>query len=162
MKLDRRALLLGSVAVLSTLSTRLWAQQKEVLIGAVYALSGASAQIGIEAKLGFETALDIIHNVHDLDLPLAKTAGLPGLSGAKLRISYADHQGDPQTGRAEAERLITQEDVAALIGCYHSAVSATVSQTAERYAVPFMCADSSSPTLQRRGLKFFFRASPND
>jgi branched-chain amino acid transport system substrate-binding protein len=162
MKLDRRALLLGSAAAFSALSTRVSAQQKEVVVGAVYPLSGASAQIGIDAKQAFETALDIVNNTHDLDLPLAKTAGLPGLGGAKLRISYADHQGDPQTGRAESERLITQENIAALIGCYHSAVSATASQTAERYAVPFMCADSSSPSLQRRGLKFFFRASPHD
>ena len=158
----RRAVLIGGAASLTVLSTRLEAQQPEVVVGALYPLSGASAQIGIDAKQAFETALDIVNNVQDLDLPLAKTAGLPGLGGAKLRLVYADHLGDPQTGRAEAERLITQDKVAAVIGCYHSAVSATASQTAERYGVPFMCADSSSPNLQRRGLKFFFRASPHD
>ena len=162
MNLHRRAVLIGGAASLTALSTRLDAQQPEVVVGALYPLSGANAQIGIDAKQAFETALDIVNNVHDLDLPLAKTAGLPGLGGAKVRIVYADHQGDPQTGRAEAERLITQDKVAAVIGCYHSAVSATASQTAERYAAPFMCADSSSPNLQRRGLKFFFRASPHD
>ena len=162
MKLHRRALLIGGAASLTALSARVRAQQQEVVVGALYPLSGANAQIGIDAKHAFETALDIVNNVHDLDVPLAKTAGLPGLGGAKIRIVYADHQGDPQTGRAEAERLITQEKVAAVIGCYHSAVSATASQTAERYGAPFMCADSSSPNLQRRGLKFFFRASPHD
>src|SRR5262249_15632964 len=55
-----------------------------------------------------------------------------------------------------------QDKVAAVVGAYHSAVSATVSQTCERYGVPFVCADSSSPSLHRRGLKFFFRASPHD
>ena len=162
MKFHRRAVLIGGAASLAAVSTRLGAQQQEVVVGALYPLSGANAQIGIDAKQAFETALDIVNNVHALDLPLAKTAGLPGLSGAKVRLVYADHQGDPQTGRAEAERLITQDKVAAVIGCYHSAVSATASQTAERYGVPFMCADSSSPNLQRRGLKFFFRASPHD
>ena len=162
MNLHRRALLIGGAASLTALSTGLRAQQQEVVIGALYPLSGASAQIGIDAKHAFETALDIVNNGHDIDLPLAKTAGLSGLGGAKIRIAYADHQGDPQTGRAEAERLITQDKVAAVLGCYHSAVSATASQTAERYGVPFMCADSSSPNLQRRGLKFFFRASPHD
>jgi len=162
MNLHRRAVLIGGAASLTALSTRLNAQQQEVVVGALYPLSGANAQIGIDAKQAFETALDIVNNVHDLDLPLAKTAGLPGLNGAKLRLVYADHQGDPQTGRAEAERLITQDKVAAVIGCYHSAVSAAASQTAERYGMPFMCADSSSPNLQRRGLKFFFRASPHD
>jgi branched-chain amino acid transport system substrate-binding protein len=162
MNLHRRALLIGGAASLTVLSARLEAQSQEVVVGALYPLSGANAQIGIDAKQAFETALDVVNNPHDLDLPLAKTAGLPGLSNAKVRLVYADHQGDPQTGRAEAERLITQEKVAAIIGCYHSAVSATASQTAERYGVPFMCADSSSPNLQRRGLKFFFRASPHD
>jgi branched-chain amino acid transport system substrate-binding protein len=98
----------------------------------------------------------------DLDLPLAQTTGLPGLNGAKVSVIYADHQGDPQKGRAEAERLITQGKVAALIGTYQSSVAATVSQTAERYAVPFMAADVSSPSLHRRGLKFFFRAAAHD
>src|SRR6266516_4770264 len=158
MHLHRRAVLIGGAASLTALSTRLDAQQSEVVVGALYPLSGASAQIGIDAKQAFETALDIVNASHDLDLPLAKTAGLPGLGGAKVRLVYADHLGDPQTGRAEAERLITQDKVAAVIGCYHSAVSATASQTAERYGVPFMCADSSSPNLQRRSLKFFFRA----
>jgi branched-chain amino acid transport system substrate-binding protein len=162
MQFHRRAVLIGGAASLAAMSTRLAAQQQEVVVGALYPLSGANAQIGIDAKQAFETALEIVNSVHDLDLPLAKTAGLPGLSGAKVRLVYADHQGDPQTGRAEAERLITREKVAAVIGCYHSAVSATSSQTAERYGVPFMCADSSSPNLQRRGLKFFFRASPHD
>jgi len=162
MNLHRRAVLIGGAASLTALSTRLNAQQQEVVVGALYPLSGANAQIGIDAKQAFETALDVVNNAHDLDLPLAKTAGLPGLNGAKVRLVYADHQGDPQTGRAEAERLITQDKVAAVIGCYHSAVSAAASQTAERYGVPLMCADSSSPNLQRRGLKFFFRASPHD
>jgi hypothetical protein len=77
-------------------------------------------------------------------------------------VIYADHEGDPQKGRAEAERLISQQKAAALIDTYHSAVAATVSQTAERYAVPFMSADNSSPSLHRRGLKFFFRAAAHD
>src|SRR5438477_9210616 len=162
MNLNRRAVTIGGAASAAVLSTRLRAQQQEVVVGAEYPLSGASAQIGIDAKHAFETALDIVNNAQDINVPLAKTAGLPGLGGAKVRLVYADHQGDPQTGRAEAERLITQDKVAAVIGCYHSAVSATASQTAERYGVPFMCADSSSPNLQRRGLKFFFRASPHD
>lgn len=148
----------------ATLSTRAMAQQpKEVVVGALFPLSGSSAQIGVDAKSALETALDIINTAHpDLDLPLAAGAGLPGLGGAKVRVIFADHQADPQKGRAEAERLITQEKVSALIGTYQSAVAATVSQTAERYGVPFFSADNSSPSLNRRGLKFFFRAAPHD
>ena len=84
---------------------------------------------------------------------------MPGLGGAKVRLVFADHQADPQKGRAEAERLITQEKVCAIIGTYQSSVAVTVSQICERYQIPFMSADNSSPSLHRRGLKFFFRAA---
>jgi len=161
--LTRRGFVGGATLALSMPAIVRAQAAKEVLIGALYPLSGASAQIGVDAKHAFETAVDIINNAKpDLDLPLAKDAGLPGLGGAKIRIVYADHQGDPQKGRAEAERLITQEKVSALVGTYQSAVAATVSQTAERYAVPFMSSDNSSPSLHRRGLKYFFRASAHD
>jgi branched-chain amino acid transport system substrate-binding protein len=161
MRISRRVVLIGSTA--SVFASGLRAQQPaEVVIGITYPFSGANAQIGVDAQHAFNTAVDIINNDHDLDLPLAKGAGLPGLGGAKVRLVAADHQGDPQKGRAEAERLITQEKVAAIAGTYQSAVAVTVSETCERYETPFMSVDNSSPSLHRRGLKFFFRAAAHD
>ncbi|WP_375461238.1 ABC transporter substrate-binding protein [uncultured Enterovirga sp.] len=162
--LSRRRFVQATAIAAASLSGAARAQAtKEVVIGALYPLSGASAQIGVDAKTAFETAVEIINNAQaDMDLPLAKDAGLSGLGGAKIRLIFADHQGDPQKGRAEAERLITQEKVTALIGSYQSSVAATISQTAERYGVPFMSADNSSPSLHRRGLKYFFRAAAHD
>jgi branched-chain amino acid transport system substrate-binding protein len=160
----REIILAGASAATLAATSGLRAQQpSEVVIGATYQMSGASAQVGVDAQHAFNTALDVINNAHDdLDLPLAKGAGLQGLGGAKVRVVVADHQGDPQKGRAEAERLITQEKVSALIGTYQSAVAVTVSQTAERYQIPFISADNSSPSLHRQGLKFYFRAGAHD
>ncbi|MCP3458911.1 ABC transporter substrate-binding protein [Bradyrhizobium sp. CCGUVB23] len=164
MTITRRDVLLGATATataaLMPLAAR--AQTSEVVIGLTYPLSGANAQIGVDAQRAFETAVDIINKDFELDLPLAKGEGLPGLGGAKIRLVFADHQGDPQKGRAEAERLITQEKVCAVLGTYQSAVAVTVSQICERYQIPFMSADNSSPSLHRRGLKYYFRASPHD
>jgi branched-chain amino acid transport system substrate-binding protein len=160
MRITRRNVLLGAAAALAPLGAR--AQASEVVIGVIYPLSGASAQIGVDAQKAFETAADIINKNYDFDLPLAKGEGLSGLGGAKVRLVFADHQADPQKGRAEAERLITQEKVCAIIGTYQSAVAVTVSQICERYGVPFLSADNSSPSLHRRGLKFYFRAAPHD
>ncbi|QHI99707.1 ABC transporter substrate-binding protein [Xylophilus rhododendri] len=162
--MKRRQILLGAGAatVLQGAWNEAMAQGKEVVIGALYPMSGPSAQVGIDARQAFETALEVINNVSPLDLPTAKNAGLARLGGAKVRVVYADHQADPQKGRAEAERLITQENVCAIVGCYHSSVSTTVSATCERYGVPFVCADSSSPTLSAQGLKFFFRTAAHD
>ena len=100
--LTRRRLLQSTAALtLAGAAGRAAAQgAKEVVIGALYPLSGASAQIGVDAKTALETAAEVINTSHDLDLPLAKSAGLQGLGGAKVRLVFADHQGDPQKGRA--------------------------------------------------------------
>ncbi len=162
MSISRRDVLLGATASAALLPVAARAQTSEVVIGVIYPLSGSSAQIGVDAQKAFETAADIINKNYDFKLPLAKGEGLPGLGGAKVRLVFADHQADPQKGRAETERLITQEKVCAVIGTYQSAVAVTVSQTCERYQIPFLSADNSSPSLHRRGLKFYFRASPHD
>jgi branched-chain amino acid transport system substrate-binding protein len=153
---------LAAIVVAGALSTTAWAQQKEVVIGVIYPLSGQAAQVGVDARHAIETAVDLINNSHDIDLPLAKGTGLPNLGGAKIRLVWADHQADPQKGRSEAERLITQDKVVALVGTYHSSVAAVVSQVAERYKVPFVAVESSSPSLHRQGLKYFFRTGPHD
>ena len=161
--MNRRDVLLGGAAAVTWLSgLRAASAADEIVIGAIYPMSGASAQIGVDARHALETAVDIVNGVHDLDLPCAKTAGISSLGGAKIRLVIADHQADPQKGRAEAERLITQEKVVAILGSFHSSVSATVSATCERYAIPFVAADSSSPSLHRKGLKFFFRPAAHD
>jgi branched-chain amino acid transport system substrate-binding protein len=162
MNISRRDVLLGATASVALLPVAASAQTSEVVIGVIYPLSGSSAQIGVDAQKAFETAADIINKNYDFKLPLAKGEGLPGLGGAKVRLVFADHQADPQKGRAETERLITQEKVCAVIGTYQSAVAVTVSQTCERYQIPFLSADNSSPSLHRRGLKFYFRAAPHD
>ena len=153
----------GTVTVLSAfaLSVALGtglasAQQKVIKIGALYPLTGNLAATGSENKRGVDLAVDIINGKYDLNLPLAKDEGIPGLGGARIEIVYADTKGDPRNGLAEAERLITQEKVVALIGAYQSAVTKTASQAAERLKIPFVCSDSSSPTLTERDFRYFF------
>ena len=165
--MNRREVLLAGAAVslsnLPLLGTRAFAQSAtEIPIGVIWPLSGATAQIGVDCKHALETAAEIVNGSFDLDLPTAKNAGLAGLGNAKIKLIFADHQADPQKGRAEAERLITQEKVVAICGAFHSSVSATVSASCERYGIPYVAADSSSPSLHRRNLKFFFRPSAHD
>jgi branched-chain amino acid transport system substrate-binding protein len=138
------------------------AQQKTIKIGALYPLTGNLAATGMDCKRGVDLAVEIINGKYDLNLPFAKEEGIPGMGGAKIEVVYADTKGDPKNGLAEAERLITQEKVVALIGAYQSAVTKTGSQAAERLKTPFVCSDSSSPTLTQSGFKYFFRVSPHD
>jgi branched-chain amino acid transport system substrate-binding protein len=156
-----RSLLLS--ACLASLALQPALAADDIVIGAVYPLTGNGAQVGLDAKAALETEADIINGQHpEIPFLLGKGGGLPHLNGAHIRLVFADSQNDPQTARSEAERLITQDHVVAIVGSYTSATAATISQVTERYEVPYMSADNSSPSLNQRGLKWFFRTSPTD
>lgn len=138
--------------------------QQEIKIGVIYPLTGPSAAVGGELRSALELAADIVNNGAKSvpGLPFADGKALANLKGAKIKLVFADHQANPQVGATEAERLISQEKVVALIGAYNSAVTATASQVAERMGVPFLNAESSSASLTQRGFKWFFRTTPHD
>ncbi|MEI8158229.1 MAG: ABC transporter substrate-binding protein [Burkholderiales bacterium] len=138
--------------------------QQEVKIGVIYPLTGPGAAVGAELRNALELAVDVINNGAPgiAELPFSAGKGLPNLKGAKIKLVFADHQANPQTGATEAERLITQEKVVALVGAYNSAVTATASQVAERAGIPFLNPESSSASLTQRNFKWFFRTTPHD
>jgi branched-chain amino acid transport system substrate-binding protein len=156
---NRLGLLLPAMSLLPRAAR---AATEPVRIGCSYPLSGNAASAGQGSKTAIEVAVDIINNPHPelAKLPLAATAGLPGLGGRKLEAVFADHQGNPATAQSEAVRLITQDHVVALAGCYQSSCTLTASAVAERYGIPFMAPESSSPNLTERGFKWFFRTTP--
>lgn len=136
-----------------------------VKIGAIYPLSGNVGEVGKNIQKMVDSAADDIINTQQdgLDpLVLASDEGLPNLDNATVEVIWADHRGDPGQGRAEAERMIQEEDVHMLYGSYHSSVSKTVSRVAEREGVPHVTGESSSPELTERGLSWFFRTGPHD
>lgn len=155
---------LGLVSAL-LLAAPVAAQPREVVVGLLYPLSGPTASAGIDEKHAFELFADMVNGKEPM-LPGAfyqKLKGLPGVGGgARLRLIFVDHQGKPDVGQSEAERLITQEKVHAIVGSWQSSVTATTSQVAERFGVPFLNAESSSPGLTRRNFKWLFRTSPHD
>src|SRR6476659_10668470 len=155
-----RIVVLACVAMFSAAASA--QAQQEVKIGVLYPLSGPTAQIGVDAVAAVKTVIEIVNGGADLPLALAKNKGLPGLGGAKVTVIVVDHQGKPEVGQSETERLITQEKVHAVFGAYFSSVTAAASQAAERAGVPFLNAESSQPALTQRGLKYFFRTSPTD
>lgn len=138
------------------------AQTDVVKIGALYPLSGAVAKSGEDTLNAVRLAVDIINGEYEgVDIPYAAEKGLPNLGGATIELLAADHQASPEIGAAEAERMIVQDEVAALLGAFHSSVAATASQVAERYRVPFLSAESEASPLTERGFKYFFRTTPS-
>jgi branched-chain amino acid transport system substrate-binding protein len=159
----RASWLFAALAIVMTAFS--WAPARAadaVKIGVLFPLTGNAAAAGQASKAAIEVALDIINNAHPElgNLPLAATAGLPNLGGAKLDVTFVDHQGNPSMAQQLATRLITEDKVNALMGAYQSSCTFTATPVAERYGIPFMVGDSSALNITTRGLKFVFRATP--
>ncbi|MCX7965426.1 MAG: ABC transporter substrate-binding protein [Syntrophorhabdaceae bacterium] len=140
-----------------------YAQQNEIKIGVLYPLSGALATIGRDLQRAAELTADMINNKSPgVDLPMASWGGIPNLGGAKIKLIFVDHRGEPDRGADLAKRLILDDKVVGLMGAYNSAVTKTVSAVAERYGVPMINDSSTSPDLTERGFKWFWRTTPHD
>jgi branched-chain amino acid transport system substrate-binding protein len=137
------------------------AAEKVIKIGTLFPLSGPCATAGQRCQAAVESAVEVINNSYpDMDIPLAAQEGL--LDGYKIELVNADHQGKPDIGKSEAERLFNQEKVYAIIGSYNSAVTKPASFVAEMQGKLFMCGCSSSAALTERDFKYFFRMAPTD
>jgi len=109
-------------------------------------LSGASAQIGVDAQKSFDTAAEVINKNYDFDLPLArargsKASGRQGAAGVR-RPPSRSAEGPPPKPNASSPR----KKVCAIIAPIKAQVAVTVSQICERYQIPFISADNSSPS----------------
>ena len=137
--------------------------QKTIKIGAIYPLTGGAAAAGRELRAGVELAVELANNaMADINMTMAKSAGITSLDGAKIEIIFKDHEGNPTLGADLAKKLILDDKVAGLTGCYHSSVTKTVSAVAEQYGVPMINGSSTSPALTKRGFKWFWRTTPHD
>ena len=152
----------GIVAVLTAIFASSAYAAGPVKIGVIYPLTGNAASAGQSARDAIHLGVDIVNDAHPelKSLPLAATAGLPGLGGAKIELDEADHQGNPQVGQQQTLRLITQDHVAAMLGSYQSSVSLVATAVAERQGVPFLVADSVASNITGRGFKWTFRTTP--
>ncbi len=131
-----------------------------IKIGLMLQLSGASPADSEELLKGCQMIADIINNETDYNLPLAKTAGLPNLGGAKVEVVVGDVATN-DAAMSECERLITEEDVKAFAGIIGSS-GVKVSATAfEKYGVPYVT-NASSPSLTDSGYDYIVRIFPDD
>jgi branched-chain amino acid transport system substrate-binding protein len=161
---DRRTVLIGAGAAATSLATGATPARAAdpVKIGILFPLTGNAAAAGQASKAAVEVAADIVNNAHpDLKgMPLAEGTGLPGLGGAKLELTFIDHQGNPSVAQQQALRLINQDKVNALFGAYQSSCTLTATPVAERFGLPFVVGDSAAANITSRGLKWVFRVTP--
>ena len=135
----------------------------EIIIGALYPLTGPQAPMGTEVKNGVEFGVEIVNNAYPgINLPLAAEEGIPSLGGAKIKIVYGDTQSVPEKGMSLAEQILTSDNAVAIIGAFNSSVAATIAQVTERMEKVFLVPDCTSPSLTQNNFKWFFRLTPDD
>src|SRR4029453_18355550 len=115
---------------------RVWAQaaqKKPLVIGLTMDASGQYAASGVEERLG---AMMAIKEFNDKG----------GVLGRRIEALHMDTETTPATGARVAERMITRNEAAFLIGALHSGVANAISQVAQKYGCVYLNTNSSSPT----------------
>ena len=136
---------------------------EEIKIGVIYPLTGGAAAAGRELRAGVELAAEIANKeMSDLAMTMARNSGIKALGGAKIKLIFKDHEGNPTIGADQAKKLILDDKVDGILGCYFSSVTKTVSAVCEQYGIPMINGSSTSPSLTQRGFKWFWRTTPHD
>jgi branched-chain amino acid transport system substrate-binding protein len=109
------------------------AQKKPLVIGLTMDASGQYAASGIDERLG---AMMAIKEFNDKG----------GVLGRHIEAIHMDTETTPATGSRVAERMITRNEAAFLVGAIHSGVANAISQVAQKYGCIYLNSNSSSPT----------------
>ena len=115
-----------------------------VKVGAVYALTGPGAVGGGDGLRGTELAIEEIN----------AGGGLKSHGGALIELVKGDSQSKPINAVGEAERLISQDKVAVIMGAATSNETVPLSQVAEKYGVPHINTIPQQESMTNGSLKW--------
>jgi branched-chain amino acid transport system substrate-binding protein len=122
---------------------RVWAQaaqKKPLVIGLTMDASGQFAASGTSERMG---AVQAIREFNEKG----------GVLGRHIEALHIDTETTPATGSRVAERMITRNEVAFLVGGLNSGVANAIGQVAQKYGVVYFNSNSSSPTESGRDCK---------
>jgi branched-chain amino acid transport system substrate-binding protein len=138
--------LAGALVVSGT--TRVFAQDKVIKIGALLPMSGPGSYFGAQDKQGIELALE----------QLNKT----GVNGYKFEVQYEDSACSPLPATQAAKRIIEQYKPDVAIGEECSDATLAIMPIMEQAKIPFLNAGSSSIKVTEPGNPWTFRIMPNE
>lgn len=78
----------------------------------------------------------------------------------EVRLVYADAQSDPSAGADAASRMISEEQVDAVLGPYSSGVTLAVSPIMDKEKVPHITGSAESPDIWKEGFEYTFGTIP--
>lgn len=146
--INRRALLAGTASLLAApmVLSSARAQGAAINVGVIMPLSGANAQFGINSRNGIQLVADEIN----------AAGGIKSLGGAKINLIIADSTSTPTAAGTAAQRMITQNNVTAILGAFASSLTIAISEVTERRDIPLLTM-SFADQITGRGFKNIFQ-----
>jgi len=115
----------------------------EIAIGEFGSLTGTTATFGISTKNGIDMAVDDLNK-----------AG--GLLGKKVRVIVEDDQGKPEEAQTVVTKLITKDQVMAVLGEVASSRTMAAAPVAQQNGIPLISPSSTNPKVTEIG-DYIFR-----
>lgn len=119
------------------------AATNEILVGQYGSMTGGEATFGQSTDKGIRLAID------------AKNAA-GGIKGKQIKLVTADDQGKPEEAAAVVKKLITQDNVVALLGEVASTRSLAAGRIAQKLKIPMVSPSSTNPQVTEIG-EYIFR-----
>lgn len=142
----RTMLATGAAALAAPALTGRALAQESVNVGVIVPLSGANAQFGINSRNGIQLVADEIN----------ANGGIASMGGAKINLVIADSTSNPTQAATVAQRMMSQDNVVAVLGAFASSLTLGISEVTERRGVPLLTM-SFSDEITARGFQNVFQ-----
>lgn len=119
------------------------ADASEILIGHVASLTGDTATFGVSADEGIQLAVEEVN-----------AAG--GVLGKPVRVVTEDDRSMPDEAKTVANKLITRDEVVAILGEIASSRSIAIAPVCEDAQIPMLSPGSTNPKVTE-GYEYVFR-----
>lgn len=114
-----------------------------LMIGEVGSMTGNEATFGVSTHNGIQLAIDELN-------------AMGGVKGKKFALTSLDNQGKSEESATAVTRLITQNNVIAILGEVASSRSLAMAPIAQQYKVPMISPSSTNPKVTE-GKDYIFR-----
>ena len=151
----------GATPTVNAVATQPPATQAVTQPTATSAPAGATIRIGGVGPLS--SPGDVVTGIPmqwAMNLAVKDINAQGGVLGKPLELVFGDTEGLPERGTAVAERLITNDDVVAIVGEAHSAVGLAEADVAHKYGIPVVFSETWSDQITETGYPEVFRIAP--
>jgi len=123
------------------------------------AASGEPIVIGVVLPQTGPVALNVEQMLNVIKMRVDEANAAGGVAGRPIEIKTYDSKAEPETAAKEAQRAISQDGAAAIIGPYTTSEALAVAEVAERAKVVAMGSSAATPAITE-GKQFNFRVAP--